>query len=333
MLNRTNAFLQHWMPYLTPISVVLGVTIFSSLSSISYVVKWVFAFISFASCIGLNVKELRTTLTKPLPVIIGMLIIQGVLPFIAFVVGKALFNDDPYIIIGFVLAFTIPTGVITLMWVSIYGGNRAVTLAIILVNTLLSPILVPFTLNILVGAQVEMDIAGLMIGLLIMVVIPSLLGLLANQLLKNKHTSILSSKLAPFSKMAIFLVILINSAVVAPFFKQMDGKTIILAIIVFLMACFAYVTGFVIAKLFKWDDSVAISLMYNSGMRNTGVGAALAVSYFPASVAFPTVTAVLFQQFLASMAGKIISKYVEKKQKKIVLLQRNNIIMTKQKTF
>ncbi|MBS4195138.1 bile acid:sodium symporter family protein [Lederbergia citri] len=333
MLQSTNGFLQRWMPYLTPVCVVLGVTVFSSLSSVSFIVKWVFAFISFASCIGLDVKELRATLTKPLPVIVGMLIIQGILPIIAFGVGQALFNEDPFIIIGFVLAFTIPTGVVTLMWVSIYGGNRAVTLAIILVNTLLSPLLVPFTLNILVGAQVEMDTAGLMMGLLIMVVIPSLLGLLANQLLKSQHTSILSSTLAPFSKMAILLVILINSAVVAPFFKQMDGKTIILAIIVFLMACFAYVIGFVIAKICKWDDQVAISLMYNSGMRNTGVGASLAVTYFPAAVAFPTVTAVLFQQFLASMAGKIISSYVAKRQQKTVLLKGNKVMMRKQKTF
>src|SRR6185312_10783700 len=115
--------------------------------------------------------------------------------------------------------------------------------------------------------------------------------------------------------------------VVSPFFKQMNGKTMILAVTVFLMACIAYLAGFIIAKLFKWDDQVAISLMYNSGMRNTGVGAALAVTYFPAAVAFPTITAVLFQQFLASMAGKLITIYMEKKQRKKVLLERGKVLV------
>ncbi len=303
------------MPFLTPISVLLGVTILSEFSSLSFLVKWIFAFISFASCIGLKVQDLRQTLARPMPILVCLFLLQILIPIIAYGVGNLFFSGDIYTITGLVLAFTIPTGVISLMWVAVFGGNRAVTLAIVLINTILSPILVPFTLKLLVGAKVSMDSVGLMNGLLWMIVIPSLLGLFFNKITKEK-TKELAATLAPFSKLGVMVVIIINSAVVAPYFRDMNFKIILLGILVFAVACFGYFSGLFVARILKWDQSVAISLMFNCGMRNNGVGAALAITYFPAAVAFPVVITIIFQQFLASLSGKIARSYFDREEKK-----------------
>ncbi|MFC0472087.1 bile acid:sodium symporter family protein [Halalkalibacter kiskunsagensis] len=323
MLHRLNAFLQYWLPYLTPVTVVLGVTILSGASSFSYLVQWIFAFISFSSCLMLKLQDVKKTISHPLPIIVCLFILQLVIPLLAFGLGTSFFNGDVYTITGLVLAFSIPTGVITLMWVSIFKGNTAVTLAIVLCNTMLSPILVPFTLNILLGAKVTMDASGLMLGLLWMVVVPSLLGLCVNQVIKEKSIK-LGTTLAPFSKICMLLVILLNSAVVSPYFKQVNVKIVMIGLLVFMIACFGYVIGLLVARMFRWEKDVAISLAFNSGMRNSGVGSALAITFFPPAVAFPIVIAIVFQQFLASVAGRLAHKYFDRVEKRKVSVDTTN---------
>ncbi len=63
----------------------------------------------------------------------------------------------PTSITGLVLGMVIPTGVTSFIWVSIYKGNSALTLAIILIDSLLSPFIVPYSLSLFVGQKVEMD--------------------------------------------------------------------------------------------------------------------------------------------------------------------------------
>jgi predicted Na+-dependent transporter len=311
LLQRLNAFLQKWLPYLTPASVVLGVTILSGVSSFSFLVQWIFAFISFSSCLMLKLQDLKKAISHPLPIVVCLVILQVVIPLLAYGLGTLFFNGDVYTITGLVLAFSIPTGVITLMWVSIFKGNTAITLAIVLCNTMLSPLLVPFTLDVLLGAKVSMDAFGLMLGLFWMVVVPSLLGLCVNQIIKEKSIK-LGATLAPFSKISMLLVILLNSAVVSPYFKQLNFKIVMIGLLVFSIACFGYVIGLFVGRLLKWEKDVAISLAFNSGMRNTGVGSALAITFFPPAVAFPIVIAIIFQQFLASVAGRLAHNYFNK---------------------
>ncbi|MDG5787228.1 bile acid:sodium symporter family protein [Evansella sp. AB-P1] len=322
MLQKLNAFLQKWMPIITPTTVVLGVTVFTFVQTYSFLVTWIFAFISFASCLGLNIKEIKKAMSKPLQIVACIALIQVLIPAVAFGAGHLFFSGDPDTITGLLLAFIIPTGVVSLMWVSIYNGNRALTLSIVLVNTMISPIVVPLTLSLLVGNQVQMDTFGLMSGLFWMIVAPSILGIIITKVI-GENTKKVSSTLAPFSKLGVIFVILINAAVVSPYFTSIDGRVILIGTIVFFIACGGYLIGLITARIFGWDKAVAISFMFNSGMRNNGAGAALAVTYFPPSVAFPIVLAILFQQFLASVSGKIAHYYFTNLEEKVVRIVKS----------
>lgn len=312
MLQSINYFLEKTMPYLIPVIVVIGVTIFSEVSAFSHWVQWIFAFVSFSSCLSFKLSDVKEAISRPFPVILCMVILQVIMPVIAYATGHLFFPDDIHTIAGFVLMFTIPTGVITLMWVSIYSGRVGLTLVIVLANTLLSPMLVPFTLNLLIGTRVSIDVPGLVEGLLWMIAIPSLLGMALNWATKG-NSKALGKKLAPFSKVCVMLVILINSAVVAPFFEQINGKLILIFFLVFTLACAGYLIGLFFPLSLNLERSTVISVMFNSGMRNTGVGAALAVTYFPPATALPVVLAILFQQFLASFSGQLASKFLDKR--------------------
>ncbi len=210
---------------------------------------------------------------------------------------------DPLLVTGLVLLLAVPTGIVSFMWVSIYRGHIALTLSIILIDTLLSPFIVPGILSIMVGAEVQMDVWGMMKGLLIMVVAPSILGMLLNQWTAGKIKKSWGPALAPLSKVGLAAVIIINSAVISPYLTQMSAKLVWTGILIVAVVAAGYMGAYLLSRALKWSRELAVTMTFNCGMRNISAGAVLAIAYFPPTVAMPVIIGMLFQQMLASLFG------------------------------
>lgn len=309
MLEVINKKLEKLMPLITPTSVVIGVLFASFFVDYIYLIPWIFAFITFAGSLGANLNSFKETLKHPLPLFMILIILHLLMPIWAWGVGSLVFQGDDFTITGIVLGMAIPTGVSSLIWVTIYRGNIALTLSIILLDTLLSPFIVPLTLSLLVGGRVEMDVLSIMSGLFWMVVLPSIIGMMLNQWTKGKAKKVLSPKLAPFSKIGLGAVVILNGSAIAPYLRNFDFKLFMIAATVFFIAFTGYLFSFFIARLFKEDRDTVVTLTFTGGMRNISAGAVLAVAYFPAAVAVPVVIAMLFQQVLASIYGMVVERY------------------------
>ncbi|MFC4388099.1 bile acid:sodium symporter family protein [Gracilibacillus marinus] len=310
MLNKLNQQLQRIMPFIAPSSVIIGVYFASIFSQLEPFVLYIFAFMTFAGSLSLNFVALHRVILHPLSVLIALLLLHIIMPLWAWLIGALTFPGDELTIIGFVLAMIIPTGVTSFIWVSMNKGNVALTLSIILIDTILSPFLVPFTLSLFVGESIDLEVWQLMKGLLIMIVIPSIMGMLLHEWTKGKVHEVWSPRLAPFSKITLALVIMINSAQVAPYLSNINWNLIKIAIAMFFIAGTGYLLAWFFAKSFKRENADIISLTFSGGMRNISVGAVIAVQYFPGPVAVPVVTGMLFQQVLASF----YSKFLQRKQ-------------------
>lgn len=321
-LSRLNKALEKIMPILTPISVAIGVLSGSHLHPLAFLTPWIFAFMTFAGSLGSGFGEFARVLARPLPLLVNLLILHALMPFVAWGAGLLFYPDDIPILTGLLLAAVIPTGISSFLWSSIYMGNIALTLSIILLDTMLSPFVVPFGMALLLGAKVEMDATAMMQGMFFMIVLPSLLGMGLNQLTGGRVKQTLLPRLAPFSKISMGVVVAINSSMVSPYLAKIDGKLIALAVLVLVLAIMGYVMGWVLAKLFGWKRDTIVTLTFNSGMRNISAGAVMAITYFPAPVALPVVLGMLFQQILASTFGKLLS-VIEKELAEQAVLAMN----------
>ncbi|WP_190284828.1 bile acid:sodium symporter family protein [Bacillus sp. S3] len=312
-MQKLNKQLEKIMPFITPVSVVLGVLLSTYLKDFSYLIPWIFAFMTFAGSLSSNFKSLKEVMIHPFPILLAMMILHVLMPLWAWGVGHIAFSGDAYTITGLILGMVIPTGVTSFIWVSIYKGNIPLVLAVILIDTLLSPILVPLSLSLFVGQRVELDFISMMKGLLGMIVIPSLIGMLLNQATKGKINEQVGSRLAPISKICIGIVVMLNGSVVAPYLKHINLKLVGIALTVFLIALTGYLFSFLLGRLMKRDRDTVITLTFSGGMRNISAGAVLAVSFFPAAVAVPVVVGMLFQQILASTNGYFLDRFYHKK--------------------
>jgi bile acid:Na+ symporter, BASS family len=309
MLQQINKQLEKVMPLITPTSVILGVLLSAYMKDFSFLIPWIFAFMTFSGSLGSNFQSLKNAIVHPLPIFIALSILHVIMPFWAWGIGHIVFSGEVYTITGLILGMAIPTGITSMIWVSIYRGNIPVTISIILIDTLLSPVLVPYTISLMVGGRVEMDVQSIMLGLLGMIVIPSIIGMSINQLTKGKVKEVWSPRLAPFSKIGIGIVVMLNGAVVAPYLREISLKLIIIAVVVFFIAITGYLCAFLVGKLLIKDRDITIALTFTGGMRNISAGAVLATSYFPPQVAVPVVIGMLFQQVLASISGYLVNRY------------------------
>ncbi|MEW9700850.1 bile acid:sodium symporter family protein [Paenibacillus sp. SI8] len=308
MLPQLNKKMETIMPLITPISVLIGVLAGSHLSGFTYVSAWIFAFMTFSGSISSSFKEFVQIVVQPLPLIATLLILHVIMPLLAMGLGYVVYSDDSFTITGLILAAAIPTGITSFVWVAIYRGNIVLTLSIILVDTILSPFVVPYTMSVLVGAKVHMDTFGMMKGLFFMIVLPSLIGMLLNGWTHGKIKERWSGRLGPFSKIGMGLVVAINGSVIAPYLREVNGKLLGLALFVLIMASLGYLLGWLTGKLMGWKEDIIVALTFNGGMRNISAGAVLAVAYFPAPVAIPVVLGMLFQQSLASLFGYLLNR-------------------------
>lgn len=313
-MTRINAIFQKWMPLIAPLSVVLGIMFSELIKEFTIIVPWIFAFMTFSGSLHASFSDIKKVLLQPWTMLICMLLLHVLIPLLAWAMGHLVFAHDPLTMTGLVLAFVIPTGVSSFVWVSMFKGNTALTLSTILIDTLISPFIVPYTLYWLVGEKVHIDIWGIMSGLMWMVVLPSIAGMVWQEWSHGRAREKWGPVLAPFSKVGLATVILLNSAIVAPFFQTFSWKMIWLLVTVFLLASCGYIAGWLTSKLLRYDQGTLISVTLNSGMRNISAGAVLAMQYFAPAVALPVVCGMLFQQVLASISTAWIRKAYDRKQ-------------------
>ncbi len=306
MLQQINKTMERFMPLITPSSVLIGVILASILSPYTGWVPWIFAFMTFSGSLSMNFRDLGKVLSHPLPIIVFFLITHTIMPLVAWSIGYIAFPGDPLTITGLILLLSIPTGIVSFMWVSIYRGHIALTLSIILIDTMLAPFVVPAALSLFVGTKVEINTWGMMEGLFWMIVIPSLVGMLLNQWTKGRIKSKVGPTLAPFSKLGLALVVAINSSAIADYFTNFNRDMIYLFLICILVVACGYVIGWGAAKLFRWDHATVTSLTFNCGMRNISAGAVLAITYFPPAVTVPVVMGMCFQQMMASLFAHLL---------------------------
>ena len=228
------------------------------------------------------------------------------MPLLALALGSVLFPEAPLFTTGLVLEYAIPTGVASLLWVSIGRGNTSMCLSVVLLDTLLAPFVIPLTLRVLLGSVVEMDTAAMVGDLMVMVAIPALAAMTLYQLTRGRAAVTWKPRLAPFAKLTMLVLVLANATGCAPFLRDITPTLVKLICAVFALCLLGFFLGYQAARLLKADFPTAVTMSLNSGIRNIAAGSVLAIAYFPGDVLFPVAFSPLFLQATTAVIVKIL---------------------------
>ena len=305
-IQRIDRFLGRHMPPVVVTCVAMGIAFPEVLSHLKAGMVWLFAFMTFANSLGGGFRELAHVVRRPLPVAVMFGLLHVVMPLITLGLGNLLFPDAPLFTTGLVLEYAVPTGVASLMWVGMSRGNTTLCLSMVLLDTLLSPLVIPATMKLLVGSVVEMDTWGMMHDLLVMVAIPALAAMTLYQVTKGAAAAKLKPKLSLPAKLALLLIITGNATGCAPFLRNLTPTLVRVILAVFALCLLGFFLGYWSGRLLKMDFPTVETMALNTGMRNISAGAVLAQAYFPGDVLFPVAFTPVFLQATTAFIVKIL---------------------------
>ncbi|OWA34598.1 bile acid:sodium symporter [Saccharibacillus sp. O16] len=298
------------MFWITPSMLVLGL-IFSPLF-LSWVpaIPYLFAYITFVMGVGCGRDHLKQVFSSPLPIILTLILSHVVAPLAAFALGSVWFGVSSPYTVGLVLFTVIPLGVSSVLWIELSGGSLALGLAMVLLDSVLSPVIVPGLIQLFFGTQLTFDTLHLMRDLLLMVVVPTVLGIVIYERSGGRFKQQAGPILLPISKIFFMLVILLNAAGIAPYAYELRGDLLSVIPAVLILVALGYMLGYYSPLLLRLKrPELLVTVSFAAGMRNNSLGLVLALGYFSPQAAVPVVLAILVQQPLATLHQFILRKF------------------------
>ncbi|MFD0712386.1 bile acid:sodium symporter family protein [Paenibacillus sp. GCM10027626] len=297
---------------LIPGSLVLGFLFSAELHRFVPYVPYLFAFVTLTMAIGCGVKQLAAVLRRPGVMVWTFVLTHVLSPLIAYGIGSLIFGSDSPYVVGLVLFTIIPLGVSTVLWVGMSGGSVPLMLAMVVIDSALSPFVVPAGLHLLFHTTVEADTMQMITDLLIIIVLPTVIGVGLHQLSGGRIQAAVQPYAAPLSKLCFVAVVALNAAAIAPQASALKGDLITIIPIAILLVGLCYAVGFFGAIPYR-SREIQTTVSYASGMRNISLGTVLALGYFSPLAAVPVVLSILIQQPLATVHHYVLQKLYKPK--------------------
>lgn len=302
-----NRLFERWMFIIIPGALVLGFLCADQLQGLAAAVPSMFAFVTFTMALGCGWEPIKRVLGRPGTLLLALLLAHVLLPLIAWAMGTMAFGAYSPYTIGFVLFTIIPLGVSSVIWVGLSGGSVPLILAMVVLDSLLSPVLVPGGIHLLFGTDIHIPTMQIMSDLLVVIVLPTIAGVMLNELTHGKADQAAKPYCAPVSKLFFVAVVGLNATAIAPYVDQLKSDMLILVPLVIVLVGICYAAGYLGAAPFR-DTELQVTVSYATGMRNISLGIVLAIGYFNPLTAIPVVLSILIQQPIATLHHYVLQK-------------------------
>ena len=216
----------------------------------------------------LSIDDFRELFNRPLDILIGACAQYTLMPLIAWGLS-VIFNLNPYLSIGIILVGCCPGGVSSNIMSYLCRGDVAYSVGMTTASTLLAP-------------RIEVDVAGMFRGILLITLIPVGIGFLANTMIGKKKAFRNIQSIMP--GVSVTCLALIVGGVVAQVTPQLMNSGVelflLMLCIVFLHNTLGYATGYGIGYLFGFNTAKKRTISIEVGMQNAGMATVLATSFF-----------------------------------------------------
>ncbi|MBI9105715.1 MAG: arsenic resistance protein [Spirochaetales bacterium] len=208
----------------------------------------------------------------------------GVIPFVAFGLGKIFFPDKPLFALGFLLVSLLPTSGMTISWTGMSKGNMSAAVKMTVIGLLLGSVATPFYIKWLLGASVSMPMMKIFIQIGIIVLLPLVLGAITQSLLirkygKQKYQTSIKKKFPPFSTLGVVLIVFVAMALKARSIASDPAAFLSLIPPLLLLYAINIIISTVIGKKF-FSRGDGLALVYGTVLRNLSIALAIAMTSF-----------------------------------------------------
>lgn len=208
----------------------------------------------------------------------------GLIPFLSFGVGRLFLADHPYMALGLLLAGLVPTSGMTISWTGFARGNLEAAVKMTVIGLTLGSLATPFYVKALLGARVEVDLAGVASQIALIVFLPMAAGYATQQALVRRYgrqafQAVWAPRFPGLSTLGVLGIVFIALALKAKDIAASPGllATLLVPIVIVYAANFCLST--LVGKAF-FSRGDAVALVYGTVMRNLSIALAVAMNAF-----------------------------------------------------
>jgi bile acid:Na+ symporter, BASS family len=228
--------------------------------------------IMFSMGTEMSLKDFEGVIKTPKAVLIGLVCHFTIMPLVGFILATS-FGFPPEIAAGVILMGSVPSGVTSNVLAFIAKANMPLSVTIATVSTLIAPLATPFLMKMLAGQFVEIDFVAMMIHVTEIIIVPIILGLIINRLIRN-GAKWLQTIMPMLSMCGVFMVILLIVA---------SGRDALLNIgpLLFVASIIHHSTGYLLGywsgRLMGLDEATSRTISLEVGMQNAGLASGIAL--------------------------------------------------------
>ena len=296
------------MVVVIPACLVLGVAFPEVLGRLRPAVPTLFMIMTLQNSLGNSLGGLKAAVRQPQALFLTLAMVHVAVPLVSFACAGLLFGFRSQTVVGVVLEYVVPIGSSTVMWASMCQGDVLLMLATLLVSTVIVPLTIPASLQVLVGATVEVDSLGLMRDMAYMVAMPAVAGTFINERTHGRAAREIMPRLSPLSRILLPIIVCANSTGIARQLRHLTPRLVGIAAFIGIFAVAGYALGIALARLTRRPYEQLVVMTFGCGVRNISAGAVLASTYFSAEALFPAVIGTLFQQTLAAAFAHALAR-------------------------
>lgn len=268
-------------------------------------ISFLLGVIMFGMGLTLSSEDFREVFRRPVDVLIGVVGHYLIMPSLAFVLAITL-QLPPDIAVGVILVGCCPSGTASNVMTYLSKGDVALGVSIAAVSTLIAPIATPALISLLAGKWMAIDTKSLFLDIVMVVIVPIVLGVIVKAFFGKQAEA--SAKALPLvSTIAIVMIVAIVVALNKG--KIVETGMIIFAVVI-LHNILGYVLGYFFAKLFGLNLAKRKAVTLETGMQNSGLGAALAAAHFNPLAAVPSAIFSVWH----NLSGSVLATYFAKKE-------------------
>lgn len=285
---------------LSAIAGYLFPNIFSIPKSLVLILTTIILFVNYFS---FNFKDI----TKVSTLVIAKFYISRFI-LLPYLISFLIFILDRDIVIALTLLSLMPAGVTSPAFTNIYKGNVSITILLVLITTLLTPITTFLVLSNVSGGVVELS--KIFITLLISIFVPFLAHM---PLRYHKRTRVLLK--LHNNKISIILTIInmyVSVALCSNFIRDNFLSLFYFIIILCILFFIFYSIGWYLSKNRLLENRIAYCL--SSGAQNSGLALAISLIYFSSEVSLMIILAAIPWTLALIPFGW----FIDKKNKKVV---------------
>jgi predicted Na+-dependent transporter len=282
--------------YFTPLIIILSISLGFLFPEIGLTWKpylgFLLMFLMFFVTLDIEPAEI-TQSAKNYPVVVTGLFNVLILAPILSLFAKPFFS--PMVYAGVVLALSCPSAIATAFWAKVFKGDVAAALIISTATNLLSIVTVPATMLIAIGTAVSMDIAGMVLNLAQIILIPMTAAIIVKKLIPINYEVLKAGT----SKTELVLLVFLVWGSTAPgvaYARTNTAEFVALNMFMLLLLTLAFATAYFSTRRFGQKQALSIGIA--TTVKNAALSLVIGLGAFGSQVLPPLIANLVAQNLL-----------------------------------